>query len=349
LRGTLIYGPGDVRFEQREDPKIIEPTDAVITMSATCVCPWDLREYRGAVRVSDPMPAGHEYCGIVEQIGAAVQTIRPGQFVVGGMIATDNTCPNCHAGYQGSCTSREYIAADAQRSGINGGGAQAERLRVPLADGTLVATPELPSRDLIPSLLTCADVLPSAWFGLVAAEVAPGKTVVVNGDSTVGMLSVLGARHLGAERIIIVSPRESRQKLALDFGATDIVSGEGDEGVAQIRELTDGLGAHSVIDMPGTRESMTLAIGATRPGGHVGMIGVSPGLELSGEEVFFSQVHLHGGPPPVRQYLPRLVDLIWTRQIDPGRVFDLVLPLEEVAEGYRALDEGRAFKPLLWP
>jgi threonine dehydrogenase-like Zn-dependent dehydrogenase len=218
-----------------------------------------------------------------------------------------------------------------------------------MADGTLVATPSVPDRDLMPSLLTCSDVLPSAWFGVLAAEVGPGKMVAVVGDSTVAMLTVLVARHLGAERIVIVSRHESRHQLALELGATDVIGTEGDAAAAEIKELTGGLGAHSVIDMPGTRESMTLAIRAARPGGHLAMVGVSPGLELPGEDLFYSQVRLHGGPPPVRQYLPHLVDLIWNRKIDPGRVFDLVLPLDQVAEGYRALDEGRAFKPLLWP
>jgi threonine dehydrogenase-like Zn-dependent dehydrogenase len=228
-------------------------------------------------------------------------------------------------------------------------GAQAELLRVPLADGTLVATPDLPANDLIPSFLAASDVLGTGWFAAVAAEAGPGKTVAVVGDGAVGLLAVLAARQLGAERIIAMSRHEPRQKLARDFGATDIVTERGDEGVAKIKELTGGLGAHSVIEAVGTQESMMQAIRSTRPGGHVGYVGVAHGVELDGQELFFSHVHLHGGPAPVRQYLPELVDLIWTRQINPGRVFDLTLPLDQVADGYRAMDERRAIKTLLRP
>jgi threonine dehydrogenase-like Zn-dependent dehydrogenase len=340
MHGAIIYAPGDVRFEQRDDPKIIEPTDAVIRMSATCVCGSDLWDYRGINPVTNPTPIGHEYCGIVEEVGKDVRSIRPGQFVIGSFFASDNTCPICQAGYQTSCPHREFIGAL---------GAQAERLRVPLADGTLVATPEVPSHDLIPSLLAASDVLGTGWFGAAAAEAGPGKTVAVVGDGAVGLLGVLAAHQLGAERIIAMSRHETRQKLALDFGATDIVTERGDDGVTQIKELTDGLGAHSVIEAVGTQESMMQAIRSTRPGGHVGYVGVAHGVELPGEELFYSHTHLHGGPAPVRRFLPQLVEMIWSRQIDPGRVFDLSLPLDQVAEGYQAMDQRRAIKTLLWP
>jgi threonine dehydrogenase-like Zn-dependent dehydrogenase len=335
-----MYGPRDVRLEERDDPTIVEPTDAIIRLSATCICGSDLWPYRGIEAVQGPTPMGHEYVGIVEEVGGAVTMIEPGQFVVGSFWASDNTCEICRAGYQSSCVHRELMGAI---------GTQAELARVPLADGTLVAAPERPPADLVPSFLAASDVLGTGWFGAVAAEAGPGKTVAVVGDGAVGLLAVLAARHLGAERIIAMSRHVSRQKLALEFGATDIVEERGDEGVAKIKEFTGGLGAHSVIEAVGTQESMMQAIRSTRPGGHVGFVGVLHDVDLPDEELFFSHVHLHGGPAPVRRFLPLLVDLIWKRAIDPGKVFDLTLPLEEVAEGYRAMDERRAIKALLWP
>jgi threonine dehydrogenase-like Zn-dependent dehydrogenase len=283
---------------------------------------------------------GHEYAGIVEEVGSDVRTVKPGQFVIGSFFASDNTCEICKAGYQTSCVHRVPVGAL---------GAQAEYLRVPLADGTLVATPDVPPDGLLPSLLAASDVLGTGWFGAAAADVRPGKTVAVVGDGAVGLLGVLAAKQLGAERIIAMSRHESRQKLALDFGATDIVTERGDDGVAKIKDLTHGLGAHSVIEAVGTQESMMQAIRSTRPGGHVGYVGVSHDVELPGQELFFSHVHLHGGPAPVRRFLPELIDLIWNRTIDPGRVFDLTLPLDQAAEGYRAMDERRAIKTLLQP
>jgi threonine dehydrogenase-like Zn-dependent dehydrogenase len=340
MRGAVLYAPGDVRVQDRDDPKLVEPTDAIIRLSATCVCGSDLWPYRGVEAVDGPSPMGHEYAGIVQEVGSQVTTIRPGQFVVGSFFASDNTCELCQAGYQTACVNRQPIGAE---------GAQAEFLRVPLADGTLVATPDLPSDDLLPSLLAASDVLGTGWFGAVAAEAGPGKTVAVVGDGAVGLLAVLAASQLGAERIIAMSRHEPRQQLAREFGATDIVTERGDDGVARIKELTGGLGAHSVIEAVGTQESMLQAIRSTRPGGHVGYVGVAHDVELPGTELFYSHVHLHGGPAPVRRFLPELIDLIWNRRIDPGKVFDLSLPLEEAAEGYRAMDDRRAIKTLLRP
>jgi threonine dehydrogenase-like Zn-dependent dehydrogenase len=337
-----MYGPRDVRLEERDDPKIIEPTDAIIRLPATCICGSDLWPYRGIEAVEEPTPMGHEYVGIVEEVGNAVTTIKHGQFVVGSFWTSDNTCEICRAGYQSSCIHRENMGAI---------GTQAELARIPLADGTLVATPDLPPADLIPSFLAASDVLGTGWFGAVAAEAGPGKTVAVVGDGAVGLLAVLAARHLGADQIIAMSRHAPRQKLALEFGATDIVEERGDQGVARVKDLTDGLGAHSVIEAVGTQESMMQAIRSTRPGGHVGYLAgyVRGQVELPGDELFFTHVHLHGGPAPVRRFLPQLIDLIWNREIDPGRVFDLTLPLDEVAEGYRAMDERRAIKALLRP
>jgi threonine dehydrogenase-like Zn-dependent dehydrogenase len=335
-----MYGPYDVRLEERPNPTIVEATDAILRVSAACVCGSDLWPYRGIAPITEPTPMGHEYVGIVEEVGSEVRHIKPGQFVVGSFWASDNTCPICQAGYQSRCVDARPIGA---------GGAQAGWLRVPLADGTLVATPELPPDDLLPSLLAASDVLGTGWFGADAAEAGPGKTVVVVGDGAVGLCAVLASKQLGAERIIAMSRHEDRQKLALEFGATDIVTERGDEGVAKIKELTDGLGAHSVVEAVGTEESMMQAIRSTRPGGHVGFVGVFHGMQLPGDELFFATVHLHGGPAPVRRYLPELIDLIWSRKINPGKVFDLTLPLDQVAEGYRAMDERRAIKTLLRP
>ncbi|GAA4360525.1 zinc-dependent alcohol dehydrogenase family protein [Microbacterium rhizosphaerae] len=337
MRGVIMYAPGDVRVEDREMPAIVEPTDAVIKLAATCICGSDLWPYRGAEHV-DHNPMGHEYAGVVTQIGADVRNVTVGDFVVGSFFASDNTCEICRAGYQTHCVHRQPGAAT---------GAQSEYVRVPLADGTLVATPGQPDTDLIPSLLAASDVLGTGWFAAVSAEAGPGKTVAVVGDGAVGLLGILAAKQLGAERIIAMSRHADRQQLGRRFGATDIVEERGDAGVERIRELTDGLGAHSTIEAVGTQEAMMQAIRATRAGGHVGFVGVSHDVSLDGQELFFSGVHLHGGPAPVRRFLPELIQLIWDREIDPGVVFDLTLPLEQAAEGYRAMDERRAIKVLL--
>ncbi len=340
MRGTVLYAPGDVRVEDRPDPTIEKPTDAVIRVSAACVCGSDLWPYRGIQDVGEPRPMGHEYVGIVEEVGSDVRSVKPGQFVVGSFLASDNTCEICRSGYQSFCVHREPATPT---------GAQAQYARIPLADGTLVATPEQPADDLVPSLLAASDVLGTGWFAAVAAAVGPGKTVAVVGDGAVGLLGMLAAQQLGAERIIAMSRHDVRQALAKEFGATDIVTERGDEGVARIKELTGGLGAHSVIEAVGTQESMLQAIRSARAGGHVGYVGVSHGVNLPGEVLFRSGVHLHGGPAPVRQYLPDLIDRIWSRTIDPGKVFDLELPLEQTPDAYRAMDERRATKVLLRP
>jgi threonine dehydrogenase-like Zn-dependent dehydrogenase len=338
MRGTVLYGPRDVRFEERPAPQIMKPTDAVIRISAACVCGSDLWPYRGLQPIAEPTPMGHEYCGIVEEVGSAVTSVKVGQFVIGSFFASDNTCPHCHHGYQTSCQNREFV-----------GGAQAPMLRVPLADGTLVSTTDVPSKDLIPSLLALSDVMGTGWFAADAANVKPGSTVAVVGDGAVGLLGVLSAKQMGAERIIAMSRHTTRQQLAREFGATDIVTERGDEGVARIMELTKGIGADSMLECVGTQESMLQAIRATRPGGSIGYVGVPHGVELDGEKLFYTHVHLHGGPAPVRRYLPALIDMVLKGTINPGKVFDLKLPLEEVAEGYRAMDERRAIKALLLP
>ena len=338
MQGTVLYGPRDIRFEDRPEPKITKPTDAVIRLSATCICGSDLWPYRGIQSITQPTPMGHEYCGIVEEVGEEVRNIRPGQFVVGSFATSDNTCVICRDGYQSSCVRREFMSE-----------AQAPYLRVPSAGGTLVSTQDLPPKELLPSLLATSDVLGTGWFAADAANVKPGKTVLVVGDGAVGLLGVLSAKQMGAERIIVMSRHASRQKLAREFGATDIVTERGDEGVARIKELTKGIGADSVLECVGTQESMMQAIQSTRPGGYVSYVGVPHGVELNGEQLFFAHVHLHGGPAPVRRYLPELIKLVLNKRINPGKVFDLTLPLDQVAEGYRAMDERRAIKTLLRP
>ena len=338
MKGTVLYGPGDVRIEDRETPKIVESTDVVIRIAATCVCGSDLWPYRGLQPINEPTPMGHEYSGIVEEMGRAVQSLKLGQFVVGSFATSDNTCPNCRYGYQSSCIHREFMTR-----------AQAPVLRVPLADGTLVPTPDVPPDELVPSLLTTSDVLGTGWFAADAANVKPGSTVVVVGDGAVGLLGVLSAQQMGAERIIVMSRHGKRQQLAREFGATDVVSERGDDGVARVMELTKGVGADSVLECVGTQQSMMQAIHCTRKGGHVSYVGVPHEVELNGAELFFTHVHLHGGPAPVRRYLPQLIELVLNGKIDPGKVFDLTLPLDQVAEGYRAMDERRAIKSLLRP
>ncbi|WP_172800358.1 MULTISPECIES: zinc-dependent alcohol dehydrogenase family protein [unclassified Mycobacterium] len=339
MRQVFMNAPGDVSVGERDDPKIVEPTDAIVRLTATCICGSDLWPYRGVEDV-DHTPMGHEYVGVVEEIGGEVKTLKVGDFVVGSFVISDNTCEICQAGYQSRCVHAEFVSATI--------GTQADKARIPFADGTLVATPGQPDAELIPSLLAASDVLGTGWFAAVAAEAGPGKTVAVVGDGAVGLMGVLAAKQLGAQRIIAMSRHAHRQDLAREFGATDIVAERGEEGVAKIKELTSGLGAHSVIEAVGTQESFLQAIGATRPGGHIGFVGVAhEGVSIPADELFFAEVHLHGGPAPVRRFLPELIQLIWDRKINPGRVFDLALPLEQAAEGYSAMDERRAIKVLL--
>jgi threonine dehydrogenase-like Zn-dependent dehydrogenase len=336
MLATVLHAPGDVRFEEVAEPKIVKPTDAIIRLSATCICGSDLWPYRGLQPVDGPQHMGHEYCGVVVEVGSAVTTVKPGQFVVGSFCLSDNTCPHCRHGFQSSCEQREFMT-----------GAQAPYARVPLADGTLVATAETPDEDLIPSLLAASDVLGTGWYAAVAANVQPGSTAVVVGDGAVGLMGVLAARQLGAARIVAMSRHKARQELALEYGATDIVAERGDAGIARIRELTDRIGADAVLECVGTQESMQQAIQVARPGAMIGYVGVPHGVQLDGQQLFFSQTGMLGGPAPVRRFLPQLMDLVLTRTINPGKVFDLELPIADVAEGYRAMDERRAIKTLL--
>jgi threonine dehydrogenase-like Zn-dependent dehydrogenase len=338
MRATLIYAPGDIRVENVPDPTIVAPTDSIVRTVATCVCGSDLWDYRGINPVEQPHPMGHEYVGIVEEIGSAVTTLRRGEFVIGSFATSDNTCPNCRNGYQSACVHREFMTT-----------CQAELIRIPHADGTLVALPELPDQRHIPSLLALSDVTGTGWYAAVAAEVKPGSTVVVVGDGAVGLSGVIAARQLGAERIIAMSRHADRQKLALEFGATDIIADRGDDGVAAVKKLTGGFGADSVLECVGTPEAMRQALQATRPGGNVGFVGVPHDVEIDATALFYSHVGLRGGPAPVRRFLPEMIELVLSGRIEPGKVFDLALPLDQAADGYRAMDERRAIKTLLRP
>jgi threonine dehydrogenase-like Zn-dependent dehydrogenase len=338
LRQIVLHTARDVRVEDRPDPKIEQPTDAIIRLTATCICGSDLWPYRG-IEPADHQVMGHEYVGVVEEVGDQVKNVKVDDFVVGSFVISDNTCEICQAGYQSKCVHAEFVARTI--------GTQSDKARIPYADGTLVATPGHPDPELIPPLLAASDVLGTGWYAAVAAEAGPGKTVAVVGDGAVGLMAILAAKQLGAERIIAMSRHLERQELARFYGATDIVEERGDEGVARIKELTGGLGAHSVVEAVGTQESFMQAIGATRGGGHMGYVGVPGEVAIPGIQMFFAGIHMQGGPAPVRRFLPDLIQLIWDRKIDPGKVFDLTLPLEQAAEGYKAMDERRATKVLL--
>jgi threonine dehydrogenase-like Zn-dependent dehydrogenase len=336
MLATVMHGPGDIRYEDVAEPKILKPTDAIIKLAATCICGSDLWPYRGLQPQSGPAHMGHEYCGTVVEVGSDVKDIKVGQFVVGSFATSDNTCPHCKHGFQSSCDQREFMT-----------GAQAPLARVPLADGTLVALDKVPDDDLLPSLLAVSDVLGTGWYAADAARVQAGSTVAVVGDGAVGLMGILAAKQMGAERIIAMSRHKARQELAMEYGATDIVTERGDAGVAQIKAMTKNVGADAVLECVGTNESMHQAINASRPGGSIGFVGVPHGVSLKGEFLFFSQKNLLGGPAPVRRFMPHLIDLVLNRKINPGKVFDQVLPIADVAEGYKAMDERRAIKTLL--
>jgi threonine dehydrogenase-like Zn-dependent dehydrogenase len=336
MKATLLHGPSDVRYEAVDDPKIVAPTDAIIKLSATCICGSDLWPYRGLQPNEGPAHMGHEYCGVVIEVGSAVRTIKPGQFVVGSFCLSDNTCPHCKFGFQSSCEKREFMS-----------GAQAPYARVALADGTLVATKEVPGSDLIPHLLATSDVLGTGWYAADAAGVKQGSTVTVVGDGAVGLMGVLAAKEMGAERIIAMSRHKTRQALAKEFGATDIVVERGPEGIARVKELTRGVGADAVLECVGTQEAMSQALECASPGGTIGYVGVPHGVTFEGQALFFAQRRMLGGPAPVRRFLPDLMDRVLKGRIKPGKVFDLILPIDQVAEGYKAMDERRAIKTLL--
>ena len=338
MRAVVLNAPRDVRVVDVAKPTLQEPTDAVIQVVAACVCGSDLWGYRGIQPVTEPTRMGHEYVGVVEEVGEAVTTVAPGDFVVGSFWFTDNTCEICQAGYQGSCIHREGVSM-----------AQSEYLRVGQADGTLVRTPAVPTEEQLPSLLAASDVFGTGWYAAQAAGAAPGRTIAIVGDGAVGLCAVTAARQMGAERVIAMSRHEDRAALAREFGADEVVAERGAEGIARIKELTGGYGAHGVVEAVGNQASMDQAIGACRPGGKVGFVGVAHDVALDGLRMFFAQVALEGGPAPVREYLPHLIELIWNGEVNPGKVFTRQLPLEEAAEAYAAMDERRDIKVMLRP
>ncbi|HET8599264.1 MAG TPA: zinc-dependent alcohol dehydrogenase family protein [Segeticoccus sp.] len=347
MRATTIHGPRDLRFGDQPDPRLIDPTDAIVRVTAACVCGSDLWYFRG-VNEFEPFRIGHEFVGVVEEVGSEVRSVRPGDFVIAPFTYSDNTCPHCRAGIQTACVNKgNYGLPDANGHLVDGG--QGEAVRVPFADGTLVATREQPDDTMIPSLLACSDVMGTGWHAAVAANVREGDTVVVVGDGAVGLCGVLAAARRGADRVIAMSRHEPRQRVAKEFGATDLVAQRGEEGVAAVLDLTDGVGADAVLECVGTGQSMDTAIAAARPGATVGFVGVPHGVDLPIGQMFSRNVGVAGGVAPARQYLPTLRDQVLAGAINPGLVFDLELPLEQVAEAYAAMDERRAIKTLLRP
>ncbi len=342
MRGVLLHGPGDVRVEQRPDPRIQAPTDAIIKIIAACVCGSDLWPYRADSGPASPAPMGHEYVGEVVEVGSDIRNLKVGDTVVGSFMASDNTCPTCQLGYQSCCVNVGRVGES---------GTQAEYARIPLADGTLVPVPADATSDraTLASLLACSDVFGTGWFAADAANVTEGKTVAVIGDGAVGLLGVLSASQMGAERIIVCSRHADRQAMAKEFGATHIIETRGEEAIAEIKDLTDGFGADSVIEAVGTQQSMQQAMGATRPGGHLGFVGISHDVQIDGATLLFQTIHLHGGPAPVRRYLPDLIDRVLSGSINPGKVFDKTFALADAADAYKAMDQRECIKAMLLP
>jgi threonine dehydrogenase-like Zn-dependent dehydrogenase len=348
MKATILHAPGDIRVEEVPDPQVQKPTDALVRVTAACVCGSDLWPYRGINEVRRPRRIGHEFVGIVEEVGAEVRSLRPGDFVIAPFLYSDNTCPHCQVGMQSACANGGgWGGRDADGLVVDAG--QGEYVRVPLADGTLVATREVPDDDLVPSLLTLSDVMGTGWHAAVSAGVREGDTVVVVGDGAVGLCGVLAASRMGAERIIAMSRHQQRQLIARDFGATDLVATRGEEGEAEVLELTAGVGADAVLECVGTGEAMATAIAVARPGATVGYVGVPHGVELPIGDMFGRNVAVAGGVAPVRQYLPQLRDDVLAEVVIPGVVFDHEVPLERAAEAYAAMDERRAVKSLIRP
>ncbi|MFF1529556.1 zinc-dependent alcohol dehydrogenase family protein [Cellulomonas sp. NPDC058312] len=349
MRATLIHGPRDIRLEEVPDPTIQRPTDAVVRVVASCVCGSDLWPYRGVRPTERPRRIGHEFVGVVEEVGADVRTLRPGQFVVAPFTVSDGTCVHCRNGFPTSCEHGSGWGGD-DAEGVFTDAGQGEYVRVPLADGTLVAMREHPDADLLPGVLSLTDVMGTGHHAAVSAGVRPGSTVAVVGDGAVGLCAVIAAHRLGAERVIALSRHASRQALARECGATDVVEERGDEGAAAVRDLLGGVGADHVLECVGTKESMQQALDTARPGGQVGFVGVpAGGPELPVRQLFATNVGVRGGMAPVRAYIEELADEVWSGAIRPGKVFDLVLGLDDVAEAYAAMDERRAIKSMLLP
>lgn len=350
MRAAVIHAPRDVRVEERDTPEVLAPTDAVVRVVAACVCGSDLWPYRGVRDTKEPRAIGHEFVGVVEHVGDAAGSLRRGDFVIAPFTTNDGTCQACAHGMTSGCDHGSTFGVTPDAYGLPLGGAQAEYVRVPDAAATLVVVPGPVDDALVPSLLTLSDVFSTGHHAAVSAGVGPGKTVVVVGDGAVGLSAVLAAKRLGADRIIAMSRHADRQALARDFGASDIVDTRGDEGVQAVRDLLDGDLADCALEAVGTAESMDQALRVVRPGGAVGYVGVPAGdPELPMPFLFAKNITVGGGMAPARAYIGELLPDVLSGAIDPGRVFDMELPLEDAAEAYAAMDERRAIKVLLRP
>ncbi len=338
MRATTIHGTRDIRLSEVPDLSIENPTEAIVKITAGCICGSDLWPYRGEQDIEAGQTIGHECIGVVEEVGTEVHDVKPGDFVLVPFDHCDNSCAHCRHGAHNAC-----VNFGMTKSG------QAEYARVNQADGSLVVTDGVPDEALVPSLLALTDVMATGWHAAVSANVQPGDTVVVVGDGAVGLCGVLAASVLGAERVIAMSRHENRQRLATEFGATHLVAERDREGAAAVKELTDGVGADAVLECVGTGQAMGTAFAVARPGSTVGFVGVPHGVELPIRRMFTHNIGLAGGMAPVRRYLPNLLDLVMSGRIEPGKVFDVTMSLDDVAEGYRAMDERRAIKVLLRP
>ncbi|WP_209310593.1 zinc-binding dehydrogenase [Streptomyces spiramenti] len=340
MRATVMYGAGDVRVEEVPDPRLREPTDAVVRIVRSCVCGSDLHPYHSMKRRDRGVPMGHEFLGVVEELGSEVSGVRRGDLVVAPFVWSDNTCEFCREGLHTSC----------RRGGVFGGG-QAEAIRVPQAAGTLVRLPVAEDSALLPSLLTLADVYGTGHHAARLGRVGPGTTVTVIGDGAVGLLAVLSARRMGAERIILMGRHISRTDLGREFGATDVVAERGEEGIERVRELTGGDGTHAVLEAVGHMPAYEMAVGVVRPGGVISRVGV-PQYEAAPVgfgSLFGGNITLTGGPAPVRAYIEELLPDVLEGRVEPGRVFDRTVGLDETPEGYRAMDDREALKVLVTP
>jgi threonine dehydrogenase-like Zn-dependent dehydrogenase len=349
MLATLIHGARDIRVEEVADPALSTGADAIVRVVAACVCGSDLWPYRGIVPTDEPRRIGHEFVGVVEAVGAEVKSVKVGDFVIAPFYVCDGTCVNCRNGVSTSCLNGGWWGSDDRFGGFADGG-QGERVRVPLADGTLAVVPQPVGGDEIAGLLTLSDVMGTGHHAAVSAGVREGDAVAVVGDGAVGLCAVIAAKRLGATTIIAMSRHPQRQALAREFGATHIVEERGDAGVQAVRDLTGGIGADRVLECVGTKESMDQALRSARPGGMVGFVGVpNGGPELPVRTMFNRNVGVNGGVAPVRGYIEELLPDVRSGAIRPGRVFDLELPLAEAAEAYAAMDERRATKVLLRP
>jgi threonine dehydrogenase-like Zn-dependent dehydrogenase len=344
MRATVMFGAGDVRIESIPDARLIEPTDALVQVTRACICGSDLWPYKAMEHSETGRVMGHEALGVVESVGHDVRTIKPGDLVVMPFAFSDGNCEFCREGLNTSCVHGGFFGNEEIA------GAQAEAVRVPLADGTLYVLRVGKDDALIPSLLTLSDVMGTGHHAAISAKVGAGKSVAVVGDGAVGLCGVIAARRLGAEQIIIMGRHHDRIALAKDFGATDVVSERGEEAVARVRELTRGFGVHSVLECVGTQQAMLTALNITRPGGAVGRVGV-PHYETipASETLFYNNISIGGGPAPVRAYIDELLQDVLEERIDPGRVFDRVVGLDGVPDGYRAMNEREAIKIMVTP